>query len=295
MPPDVIAPGATVGAARRRLADAFRRAGLDTPALDARVLVAHALGVDQAALLASPERPLSQQEAAVISTLASRRLARAPVAHIVGAKEFWGLEFRLNAATLAPRPESETIVEAALAAVDEEGSRLRALKIADLGTGSGALLVALLSELPNARGVGTDMSPAALAAARDNAIRLGCGDRAAFVVCDVGTAIAGGFDLVVCNPPYVRSGDIAALAPEVRDYDPVAALDGGPDALAFYRALSHDAARLIGRRGRLVVELGAGAAHAVALVFSAAGLKAAARADLAGVARALVLTYPECV
>jgi release factor glutamine methyltransferase len=291
-----IAPGITVAAARRRLADAFRRADLDTPELDARVLVAHALGVDHAAMLAAADRRLSPQQAADIAALAARRLARAPVARIVGAKEFWGLEFRLNAATLVPRPESETIVEAALAALDQDGSRLRSLKIADLGTGSGALLVALLSELPNAFGVGTDVSPCALTAARDNAIRLGCGDRAAFVACDIGAALAGGFDLVVCNPPYIRSGDIAGLAPEVRDYDPAAALDGGPDALSFYRALSRDAEQLIGLRGRLVVELGADTADDVARVFSAAGLAAApARPDLAGVARALVLAYPECV
>jgi release factor glutamine methyltransferase len=127
-------------------------------------------------------------------------------------------------------------------------------------------------------------------------MRLGCGDRAAFVACDVGAALAGGFDLVVCNPPYVRSSDIAGLAPEVRDYDPAVALDGGADALTFYRALGRDAERLIGRRGHLVVELGAGAADDVACVFSAAGLRAAPpRPDLAGVARALVLAHPECV
>jgi release factor glutamine methyltransferase len=293
---DDIMAGITLAAARRRLADAFRRAGLDTPELDARVLVAHALGVDQAAMLATPDRRLSQRQAADIATLASRRLARAPVARLVGAKEFWGLEFRLNAATLVPRPESETVVETALAAMDEGGSRRRPLKIADLGTGSGALLVALLSELPNATGVGTDVSSCALTAARDNAVRLGCGNRAAFVACDVGAALAGGFDLVVCNPPYIRSGDIAGLAPEVRDYDPAAALDGGPDALSFYRVLSRDAGRLVGRRGRLVVELGAGAADEVAHVFAAAGFAVApARADLAGIARALVLAYPECV
>jgi release factor glutamine methyltransferase len=286
----------TVAAARRALADCFRRTGLDTPELDARVLVAHALGLEPAAMLTAPDRQLSLQDAVEIAALAARRLKRAPVARIVGAKEFWGLTFHLNAATLVPRPESETVVESALMAVDASGSRLRPLKIADIGTGSGALLVALLSELPNAFGIGTDVSVAALIAARHNAARLGCGERAAFVACDVAAALAGGFDLVVSNPPYVRSADIAAQAPEVRDHDPALALDGGPDALAVYRALSHDAARLIGRRGRLVVELGAGIAADVAAVFSAAGLEAAsARADLAGIERALTLAYPTCV
>jgi release factor glutamine methyltransferase len=285
----------TVAAARRALADCFRRAGLDTPELDARVLIAHALGLEPAAMLAAPDRRLSRQDAVEIAALAARRLKRAPVARIVGAKEFWGLTFHLNAATLVPRPESETVVESALNAVDASGSRLRPLKIADIGTGSGALLVALLSELPNAFGIGTDVSAAALIAARHNAARLGCGERAAFVACDIASALAGGFDLVVSNPPYIRSADIAALAPEVRDYDPALALDGGPDALAFYRALSHDAARLIGRSGHLIVELGAGIAGEVADVFSAAGLKAAARPDLAGIERALTLAYPACV
>jgi release factor glutamine methyltransferase len=176
----------------------------------------------------------------------------------------------------------------ALALIDAEGARRLPLRLADLGTGSGALLLALLSELPRAFGVATDINPEALAVAQDNAVRLGLADRAAFVACDFGAALAGGFDLVVCNPPYVKRSDIAALAPEVRAHDPHIALDGGVDGLACYRALARDAQRLLAPRGHLVVELGAGSARCVAALFSTAGMAVAApRRDLAGMARAL--------
>jgi release factor glutamine methyltransferase len=158
-----------------------------------------------------------------LAALATRRLERKPVARILGVKEFWGLPLRLNDATLVPRPETETVVEAALAAIDSTGSRDRALRIADLGTGSGALLIALLTELPNAAGIGTDVSRDALAAARGNAGRLGVAARTEFAICDFGAALTGGFDLVVSNPPYIASADIGTLSPEVR-HDPRSAL-----------------------------------------------------------------------
>jgi release factor glutamine methyltransferase len=202
-------------------------------------------------------------------------------------KEFWGLPLRITTATLVPRPETETVVEAALAAIDAAGPRARALRIADLGTGSGALLLALLSELPYAIGVGTDVSLAALAIAHDNAERFGLLPRAQFVVCDFGAALAGGFDLVVVNPPYIASGDIAALPPEVR-HDPRLALDGGTDGLACYRAIATDARRLIAPAGHLVVELGIGQEAAVGALLRSEGLIALpARCDLSGMPRAL--------
>lgn len=287
-----VTPGLSIAAVRRRLADAFRSAALDTPELDARVLVGHALGLQHAGLMSTADRPLSRQEAADIAALALRRLAREPVARIVGMKEFWGLEIRLTPATLVPRPDSESVVHAALRAVG--ANRLRPLRVADLGTGSGALLVALLSELPHALGIGTDVSRPALAVARDNARRLGFGDRACFVACDFGAALAGGFDLIVSNPPYVRSGDIATLEPEVLEHDPELALDGGGDGLVCYRRIARDAGRLLKPGGRLVVELGIGAVDAVARLFSAAGLVAGPTLpDLAGIARALVLAHPD--
>jgi release factor glutamine methyltransferase len=277
----------SLAVARRHLAQAFRAAGIDNPELDARVLIGHALGLDHAQLAAT-ERTLSEAERAVIARLAARRLAREPVARIVGVKEFWGLPLALSPATLVPRPESETVVEAALAAIGRApGSSFR---IADLGTGSGALLLALLHELPHAFGIGTDRLPGAVAVARGNARRLGLAARAGFVACDFGAALNGGFDLVVANPPYIRRGDIAALAPDVRDYDPAIALDGGDDGLDAYRVIAADARRLLAPTGVLVVELGAGQAAAVGDLLCVAGLCTAGgpHADLAGLPRALV-------
>jgi release factor glutamine methyltransferase len=289
-----LAAGVPVIQARRALTHAFRRAGLDTPELDARVLVGHALGLAHAALAAAASQALSHQDAARIAEFAARRLAREPVARIVGSKEFWGLDLRVGPATLVPRPESETVVEMALALIDAAGPRERVLRIADLGTGSGALLVALLSELPNAFGIATDIALDALVVAHDNAVRLGLAGRAAFVACDFGAALAGGLDLVVSNPPYIRRNDVGALTPEVHEHDPRSALDGGPDGLAGYRALARDAPRLLKPDGHLVVELGAGSERDVAAVFSQARMAAgSSRPDLAGVARALHIHHAE--
>jgi release factor glutamine methyltransferase len=280
----------TISAARRSLAESFRTAGLDSPELDARILVGHALGLDQAALAAAGTRLFDREARDAINGLARRRLAREPVARIVGSKEFWSLKLSLSEATLVPRPETETVVEAALAAIDGEGPRARVRLIADLGTGSGALLLALMSELPSAFGVGTDTSPRALKVARANAQRLGVAP-VALLACDMAAALRGPFDLIVSNPPYVRSGDIEALAPEVRDFDPRAALDGGPDGLDCYRAIAAAAPALLASGGVLVVELGAGQAAAVAAMFAAAGLAPQPpRTDVLGVPRALPAT-----
>jgi release factor glutamine methyltransferase len=278
----------SIAAARRLMAEAFREQGLDSSDLDARVLVGHALGLDHAALASAAERILTAEEIEAISALTARRLAHEPVARILGFKEFWGLEFRLAPATLVPRPETETVVEAALAAIDEGGPRERPLRVADLGTGSGALLLALLSELPNAWGIGTDLSLPALALARDNAARLGLASRGHFVACDFAAALRGPFDLVVSNPPYVASGDIAGLAPEVREHDPHLALDGGREGLDPYRVIAADAGRILASDGSLVVELGAGQAAAVSALLLSGGIVAGpAKADLSGRPRAL--------
>jgi release factor glutamine methyltransferase len=283
----------SVAQARRVLAGQFRQAGLDTPELDARVLTGHALELDQTGLAVEQSRRLTDAQARVLAALAARRLAGEPVARIVGSKEFWGLSFTIADATLVPRPETETVVEAALAALDRDGPRTRAFHIADLGTGSGALLIALLSELPNAAGVGTDLSREALAVARANAALHAVLARAQFVACDYGAALRGRFDLVVCNPPYVRSGDIAALAAEVR-HDPRRALDGGADGLDGYRALASQTPTLLAPHGHLVVELGIGQEDAVAGLFRRCQLTPApARADLAGIPRALHARMPQ--
>jgi release factor glutamine methyltransferase len=283
-----LAPDSTVGAARRQLTAAFAALQLDTPELDARLLVAHALRLDHAGLAGAADRVLSPAERQAIAALMQRRLGHEPVARIMGHKEFWGLDLRLTPATLVPRPETETIVEAALAFIDVAGPRSRPLAVADLGTGSGALLLALLSELPQARAIGTDISLSALAAARDNAERLGLAPRAAFVACSYAGALRGPFDLVVANPPYIAAGHIPSLPPEVRDYDPHAALDGGHDGLAAYRAIAADAARVLRPEGQLIVELGSGQDRLVEALLRQAGWSPQApRNDLAGIPRAL--------
>lgn len=286
-----LAGGTRIGRARRVVADAFRHAGLESADLDARLLIGHALGLDHAGLAAAAEDLLDPIQAERITALAERRLAREPVARITGHREFWGLSLQLTAATLVPRPDTETVVEAALAAL--RGEEARPLRIADLGTGSGALLLALLSELPNASGVGTDRSLAAVETARRNAASAGLARRAAFVVCDFAAGLRPAFDLVVSNPPYIASGDIGALAPEVRHHDPRAALDGGPDGMDCYRAIAVQVPPLLASSGILAVEVGIGQMQAVRELFTAAGLRhPEERRDLAGVPRALVVRAP---
>ncbi|MCC6781186.1 MAG: peptide chain release factor N(5)-glutamine methyltransferase [Hyphomicrobiales bacterium] len=282
------APADTIGGARRRLAQELRRHGLDTPELDARLLLGHALGLDHAGLVSQADRTLSPSEAAAIAAVAARRRAHEPVARILGRKEFWGLAFSLTPDTLVPRPQTETVVEAALAALTPR--RNAPLRIADLGTGSGALLLALLHELPNATGIGTDISRDAISCASANARALGLAARARFVVCDYGQALAGGLDLIVSNPPYIPRAEIETLEPEVRTFDPRRALDGGPDGLDGYRAIAADAARLLADAGILIVELGFGQAAAAGAVFAAHGLAPSPpQPDLEGTPRALLI------
>jgi release factor glutamine methyltransferase len=278
-----------VDAARRGIARRFRDRGIDTPDLDARILVGHALGLDHTALMLSGERRLGADEIAHIEALAARRIGREPIARITGAKEFWGLPFKITPAVLVPRPETETIVTEALATLDLTGARSHALRIADLGVGSGAILIALLVELPNASAIGTDRDLAALALARENARRLGVATRAAFVACDFGAAVAPGCDLVVTNPPYIRTDEIAKLEPEVREFDPLGAIDGGLDGLAAYRVIAVHARYILAPGAHLIAEIGKGQGDAVAALFAAAGFgKITMVPDLAGIARAVV-------
>jgi release factor glutamine methyltransferase len=285
----LLSAGLTVAAARRRLANAFRDHRIESPDLDARLLTGHALGLDHVGLVVAAARNLSQPEADRVAELGRRRLDHEPVARILGRKEFWSLMLSVTNAVLVPRPETETVVESALAAIDADGPRSRPFRIVDIGTGSGALLLALLSELPNAFGVGTDRDRSAIAIARSNAASVGLGGRSAFVACDHGQALAGGWDIIVANPPYVASGEIAALAPEVRNHDPRLALDGGVDGLGSYRAIAADAGRLLADGGYLCCEIGVGQADAVATLLRGAGLATPrpARSDVAGIPRAL--------
>jgi release factor glutamine methyltransferase len=282
----------TTTAARRALAEKFHQAGIDSAETDARLLIAHALGIDRAELIANGERSLKPDEIEAIDALGERRLKHEPVARIFGRKEFWSLSLHVSPAVLVPRPETETVVEAALDVVVGDALQMEKVRILDIGTGSGALLLALLSELPNAVGTGTDISAAALEIARANAERNDLAGRCTFIACDIASGLQGPFDLIVSNPPYIASGDIASLAPEVRDYDPALALDGGADGLDGYRAIAADARRLLAPGGRLIVELGAGQEAAVRALFTKAGLTvAAARDDLAGIPRALGASF----
>jgi release factor glutamine methyltransferase len=262
---------ATIDAMRRDIARRFRDAGIASPDLDARILTGHALGLDLTALIRAGDRRLFADETALIEALAARRLRREPVARITGTREFWGLPFRVTADVLVPRPETETVVERALALIDHTGGRSRALRIVDLGTGSGAILIALLSELPDATGIGTDRDVAAIAVAGENARRLGVAARATFAACDFGAALAPGCDLIVTNPPYICTDHIAGLEADVRDFDPHGALDGGDDGLAGYRVIATQARDILKEGGYLVAETGAGQSGAVAALFAAEG------------------------
>jgi release factor glutamine methyltransferase len=243
--------------------------GIEGPGRDARLLLLAALGISGVDLLREPERRLDEAEARRLAEFASRRMAREPVSRILGERGFYGRMFRVTPATLDPRPCTETVIEAALSIADGEGWRARPIRILDVGTGSGILLVTLLAELPLATGVGTDISDVALDAARDNAERLGVGTRACFVNRRSLDGIDGPFDLLVSNPPYIPSGDIAELDPEVRDFDPAGALDGGADGLDVYRELAAGLPHLV-PRGWTFLEVGAGQAKDVERLFQTA-------------------------
>jgi release factor glutamine methyltransferase len=280
--------GASVSEAIRLLAQAFHTAGIEAADVDGRLLVGHALHLDRARLIAQSDRILEAREINVINALAARRLKREPVSRILGQKEFWSIALAITPDVLVPRPETETVVEGALDFVVRGGLRMEKLRILDIGTGSGALLLALLRELPNAIGTGTDISTGALKVARENAARCGVEGRCTFVVCDIASVVEGPFDLLVSNPPYIAHDEITSLAPEVKNYDPTVALDGGDDGLAAYRAIAADAKRLLAPGARMFVELGAGQEAAVRDLFTNVGLTAGiARTDLAGIPRVL--------
>lgn len=280
--------GVSVSEAIHHVAQSFRAGGVEEAEADARVLIGHALHLDRARLIAQSDRILEAREVTVISALATRRLRREPVSRIVGQKEFWSLPISVTPDVLVPRPETETVVEAALDFVIRSGLRLEKLRVLDIGTGSGVLLLALLNELKNAIGTGTDVSSAALDVARANAARCRLDSRCNFVVCNIATGVEGPFDLIVSNPPYIAHDEIETLAPEVRDYDPQVALDGGQDGLDAYRSIAGDAKRILAPGGRLFVELGAGQDEQVRALFTKAGLSPGIpRKDLAGIPRVL--------
>jgi release factor glutamine methyltransferase len=281
-------PGHSIESARRALAARLQSAGIEQPALDARLLVGAALRLDLTGMVTQAARQLAPEEAARLEAYAQRRLAHEPVARILGAREFWGLPFQLSEATLVPRPDTETVVELALE-IFRERQASHQMRIADIGTGSGAILLALLHEIPGAFGVGTDLSLTALKTARDNAAALGLGDRASFVACSYAAALRGPFDLVVSNPPYIPSAEIPKLSIEVREHDPHLALDGGNDGYDAYRALIPQASERLAPGGALIVEAGQGQARNIETLMTAAALVVdrPPKADLAGIPRAV--------
>ncbi len=276
----------TWGQVLDRAAARLRAAGIEGARRDARLLLAAALGVDAAQVMAYPERAMSHAQAADIEEAIACRARHEPVSRILGRREFWGLEFQITPDTLDPRPDSETLVAAVLARFSGRDALPRIL---DLGTGSGCLLLALLSELRAAEGLGVDLDPAALAVARENAARLGLADRARFALGDWAVGVSGIWQVIVSNPPYIIGHEIEELSPEVAKFDPRMALDAGPDGLNSYREIIPQAVDLLAPDGVLVLEIGAGQGDAVGRLMGQSGLAVMERLrDLSGTERCLV-------
>jgi release factor glutamine methyltransferase len=280
---DCPGPEGSVGAFLCRAGQHLRAAAIENPRLEARLLLSTAMGVDHSALLRDPRAPVPEPAAHRFAGMLRRRVAHEPMGFILGHQGFWTLDLAVSAATLIPRPDSEAIVEAALQGPAPE-------RVLDLGTGTGCLLLAVLSEHPAAFGVGVDLSPEAAALAARNAHSNGLSSRAVFLAGSWAGSLTGGFDLVLSNPPYIETADIAGLMPEVALHEPAQALDGGVDGLDAYRLIVADLPRLLRPGGRAVLELGQGQAPAVSLLAQRAGLTVlGSHADLGGVERALIL------
>jgi release factor glutamine methyltransferase len=276
----------TIGEALDRTARDLRAAGIERPEGEARILLEAASGRGRGQIIAFPEHALTEKQRVVLDAWVARRVAREPISRILGRREFWSLSFAVAPATLDPRPDSETLVSAVLARIPD---RSRPLDILDLGTGTGCLLLALLSELPQAKGLGIDASGDAVATAEGNAEALGFAARAEFRLGDWARDISAQFDVIVSNPPYIESTSIDGLAPEVARYDPRGALDGGRDGLSAYRALIPQAAQRLSPGGLLALEIGAGQGPAVRVLAMDSGLTDLGSApDLAGIERCLL-------
>jgi len=280
--------GETVEAWLGRAAGVLAAAGIEQPRMEARLLLAAAAGWPPEAMIGRRSEELGGEAAGRAEAMLERRRRREPASHIFGRREFWGLEFVVTADVLDPRADSECLVEAALQRI---GNRAAPLHVLDLGTGTGCLLLAILSELQNARGLGVDRSPSAVRVAEMNADRLGLSGRAGFTTGDWGAGLSGGFDLILTNPPYVPSGDIAGLQPEVALWEPRLALDGGPDGLQAYRRLGPEIARLLAPGGGAAIEIGSTQAAEVAAVLEPSGLRILECVrDLGGCERCLLVS-----
>jgi len=282
-----------IGAALREAGKRLGAAGVEDAPRDARLLLQAASGLSPAALVGFPERGIDSAMLARFHALVARREKREPMAQILGEREFWSLRFRVTADTLDPRPDSETLVQAVLDRVTDRNVPLRLL---DFGTGSGCLLLALLHDLPNATGLGVDISAAALAIAAQNARSLGLEERADFRQANWDDGITPFFDVVISNPPYIARATIAKLQPEVARFEPRLALDGGIDGLDAYRALLPATARLLRPGGLAAFEVGLDQADSVAAIGTAGGLRHIATApDLGGIPRAVLWQKGEAV
>jgi release factor glutamine methyltransferase len=276
----------TIGGFLKEAAARLAEAGIDGAPREARLLLQAAADIPVATQVAFPEREIDAAALAGCRELVARRAGREPMAHILGRREFWSLSFKVTADTLDPRPDSETLVQAVLGQIPDRSAPLR---LVDFGTGTGCLLLALLHELPRATGLGVDASAAALAVAQENADALELGSRASFHCGDWDDGIAPVFDIVLSNPPYIPSGDIANLQPEVASFEPRLALDGGPDGLDAYRRLAPAAARLLLPGGLAAFEIGLGQGESVMAIGQAAGLRHIATAlDLGAVQRCVL-------
>lgn len=281
----------TIAEALAEAVEQLEEAGVDSAHLDARLLLSRVLGVSRAYLTMHADAYLSDSELMAFDVLVERRAAREPMAQILGEREFWSLNFRVTADTLDPRPDSESIIEAVLRYVPSKQSRLL---MADFGVGSGCLLLSLLSEYPRAHGLGVDMSAAALEVAEKNAHTLGLSTRATFHQTSWGEGVIGRYDVIVSNPPYIRESDMAALEPEVTQYEPHSALVGGEDGLEAYRALLPDVKRLLAPNGIAVLEFGQGQAADVTAIAEANELRMLETCkDLAGIERCAVFAHAE--
>jgi len=273
----------TLGGLLAAAAGRLDAAGIDSARLDARLLASEVLGWDQARILSHPEQSLSPEQHHALDTLVTRREAREPLAAITGRAEFWSLDFTITKDVLVPRPDSETLIEAVLASVPDKGA---GLEIADFGTGSGCLILSLLSELPKARGLGIDVSSAALGVAKGNAERLGLSGRARFQLSNWDADVDGNFDLIVTNPPYIANADFLGLAPEVARFEPRLALSGGGGGLDCYQALAPGLRRVLKTGGRAYLEIGATQASSVGDILHGHGLQTLrVHKDLSGLDR----------
>lgn len=282
----------TIDQALAEAAARLSAAGVADARLDARVLAMAATGLTREKLLTHGAAAIDPAASARLDDYVARRERREPVARILGHKEFWSLDFEVTADTLIPRPETETLIEAALAALPDHDASINVL---DLGTGTGCLLLAFLSERPKARGAGIDINPGAAAVATRNATKLGLERRARFLTADFAGDLsrlgAERFQVILSNPPYIADGEIDTLAPDVARYEPRAALAGGADGLAAYRVLASRLPGLLTSDGQAFLELGQGQADSVAALMTSAGLAVRARhADLAGITRVLTVS-----